>query len=187
MGKRSELEPQAIERFAAGMEIPQISIELGVSENSLRDWKKRAGNEWDEARSNFRKGQTASFEDFGKRVARAKQIADRIGGDAKIQSKLGLGLNQGIQTMLVDIMEQMETNCLIDPDKLESSLSQIQRVASILQKTEQAANLNLKREKEIRQQALEDAAKAVETTGKQAGISPETIEIIRRDVLRIAS
>lgn len=40
---------------------------------------------------------------------------------------------------------------------------------------------------EVRRQALKDAADKVEETAKQAGVSPETIQIIRRDVLRMAS
>ena len=43
MGKRAEKEQAAIELYAGGMEIPQVSAELGVSENSLREWRKRAG------------------------------------------------------------------------------------------------------------------------------------------------
>jgi uncharacterized protein YjcR len=187
MGKRSDLEPRAISLFAEGMEIPQISVELGVSENSLRDWKKRAGTEWDEARAAFRKGQVASFEDVGRRVQRAREITSRITGDRQGQGELGLILNQSLQTMLFDIMSQMQTSSILEPETLDTSIGQMKELSTILQRTEQAANLNLKREKEIRQQALEDAAKTVEATAKQAGVSPETIEIIRRDVLRIAS
>ncbi|TSK07931.1 MAG: DUF3486 family protein [Geobacter sp.] len=189
MGKRSELEPRAIDLFASGVEIPQISVELGVSENSLREWKKRAGTEWDDARAAFRKGMIApaNFEDVGQRVARAREITARVNGNAANQGKMGMLLNESLQTMLYDVMCQMQTSDLLDLEAMEASIEQMKGLAVILQRTEQAANLNLKREKEIRQQALEDAAKAVETTGKQAGISPETIEIIRRDVLRIAS
>ena len=38
-----------------------------------------------------------------------------------------------------------------------------------------------------RKQALEEAADVVDQTAKQAGVSEETIQIIRRDVLRMAS
>jgi transposase len=41
-------------------------------------------------------------------------------------------------------------------------------------------------EKEIRKKAVEDAAKAMGETAKQAGISEETIGVIRRDVLKMA-
>ena len=39
MGKRAEKEQVAIQLYAEGKEIPQISLELEVSENSLRAWK----------------------------------------------------------------------------------------------------------------------------------------------------
>lgn len=41
-------------------------------------------------------------------------------------------------------------------------------------------------ETEIRKKALADAATALGETAKQAGVSEETIDIIRRDVLRMA-
>jgi hypothetical protein len=43
---------------------------------------------------------------------------------------------------------------------------------------EKAANLNVEREKEIRQQALADAAKTVDQTARKAGVTPETIALI---------
>ena len=42
------------------------------------------------------------------------------------------------------------------------------------------------REKEIRKRAIEEAAESVGASAKQAGVSEETIRIIRRDVLRMA-
>jgi hypothetical protein len=41
-------------------------------------------------------------------------------------------------------------------------------------------------EKRARIEALEDAARQVQKSAKQAGVSSETIKIIRRDVLRMA-
>lgn len=179
MGKRSELEPRAIDLYAGGMEIPQISVELEVSENSLREWKKRAGTEWDEARAAFRKGMTASFEDIGKRVARAREITASITGNAKEQGQLGLILNQSLQTMLFDIMSQMQTSVL-DEETLKSSIPQLQRLAMILQRTEQAANLNLKREAEIRRQAIDEAVTEVKkkATDGTFQFDPEAVEYI---------
>ncbi|MRR33166.1 DUF3486 family protein [bacterium] len=186
MGKRADMEQDAIRLYAEGYEIPRISEELGVSENSLREWKKRAGSEWDDARAAFRKGMVGSMESVGARVSRAREISDRLTGDVKAQGKLGLGLNQALQTMLYDIFERVETSC-VDAETMGATIDQMKGLALILQRTEQAANLNLKREAEIRKQAIEEAAKTVETTAKQAGVTEETIQIIRRDILRMAS
>jgi len=179
MGKRSDLEPRAISLYAEGMEIPQISVELEVSENSLRDWKKRAGSEWDDARALFRKGQVASFEDVGRRVQRAREITSRLTGNAKSQGAMGQILNEGLQTMLYDVMNQMQTTALLDPEKMDASISQMKGLAQILQRSEQAANLNLKREAEIRKQALDDVDKAVDGAAQVAS-QPLTIEDFKR-------
>jgi uncharacterized protein YjcR len=188
MGKRSDLEPLAIRYYAEGMEIPQISVELAVSENSLREWKKRAGKEWDEARANFRKGAVASFEDVGRRVQRAREITTRLTGNATSQGKMGLVLNEAVQTMVFDLIGQMQTTDLLDEEKLTASVEQLQRVANTLQKLEQAANLNLKREQEIRQQALKDAAaQVVATPGKKGGLSDEAANEIRKKILGIGA
>lgn len=185
MGKRSDLEPRAISLYAEGMEIPQISVELEVSENSLRDWKKRAGTEWDEARAGFRKGQVASFEDVGRRVQRAREITSRLTGDAKSQGAMGQILNESLQSMLYDVMSQMQTACLLDPESMDASIAQMTRLATILQRTEQAANLNLKREAEIRKSALTDAADAVEKAAVQQGMNTEQASFWRQQVLGV--
>lgn len=186
MGKRAELELEAIRRYAEGMEIPAISAEIGVSENSLRTWKKRAGTEWDDARKVARQSQLASMEDVGARLRRSREIASQIIGNAQDQSAVGMVLNQTLQTMLYDFMNQLDT-ATIDPEDMGKVSKLLGNLSLVLGRTEQAASINLKREREIRKQALEDAAQTVETTAKQAGVSEETIQIIRRDVLRMAN
>ena len=183
MGKRSDLEPRAIALYAEGMEVPQISVELGVSKNSLGDWKKRAGNEWDEARANFRRGQVASMEDIGRRMQRVREIASKIGVDAKNQGHMGQVLNESLQSMLFDVMGQMQTSGFVDPEAIAESIGQMKGLALILQRTEQAANLNLKREAEIRQKALEYAANEVTKSVKKGGLTNEGANEIRNRIL----
>jgi hypothetical protein len=189
MGKRADLEPRAIGRYAEGLEIPQLAIELEVSENSLRAWKTRAGTEWDEARADFRRGQLASMEDIGRRMQRVRTITDRIDVDPKNQGRLGQILNEGLQTMLFDVMDQMQTNGIVDADAMAESIGHMKSLALILQRTEQAANLNLKREQEIRLKALSDAAAVVSAsaTGKKGGLSDEAANEIRMKILGIGA
>ena len=177
MGKRADLEPRAIGLYAEGKEVPQIAVELKVSENSLRSWKGRAGTEWDEARAAFRRGQLASMEDIGSRMQRVRGITDRIGVDAKNQGRMGQVLNEGLQAMLFDVMGQ------VDPDDMEASVGYMKSFALILQRTEQAANLNLKREQEIRQKALEYAANEVTKSIKKGGLTNEGANEIRNRIL----
>lgn len=184
MGKRAEMENAAIRLYAEGMEIPAISAEIGVSENSLRDWKKRAGSEWDEARAACRKGYVASMETVGSRLARAREISDTITGDAKAQGKVGLSLNQALQTVVWDLIGQMQTAGTISAEDFAASIDQVKGLTLSLARLEQAANLNLKREAEIRKQVLEEASKAVEVEAKRHGATATTIDALRAAIMQ---
>jgi hypothetical protein len=178
MGKRAEMEQVAIQLYAEGKEIPQISIELGVSENSLRTWKTRAGSEWDEARIVCRKAFLAGMEGVGSRLSRSRDIAARITGDAKDQGKMGLVLNQAVQTMVYDIIGQMQTVDILDVESMTATIEQMKGVALILHRSEAAASVNLKREADIRKQVLDDVVKKVDA-GTAAG-SPMTVDYFKQ-------
>lgn len=186
MGKRSEMEDAAIRLYAEGMEIPRISAEIGVSENSLRTWKKRAGTEWNEARVACRKGFVGSMEKVGARLHRADELAGQLTGNAKTQGKLGLSLNQALQTMIYDLFDQIQTTG-IDAEQMPATIDQIKALALTLQRTEAAASLNLKREAEIRRNALEQAAKVITTTAKKGGLTDEAANEIRKKILGIGA
>lgn len=157
MGKRSDLEPAAIRLYAEGREIPQISAELGVSENSLREWKKRAGSEWDEARAAARRGFVASFEEVGARLRRSREITDRISGDLKSQGDMGAIINGALRTMMYDVLNQITTTDILDPETMTATIDQMNRLALMLNRAEAAAERNRKTAEEIRKQALEEA------------------------------
>lgn len=185
MGKRAEMENSAIRLYAEGMEIPAISAEIGVSENSLRDWKKRAGTEWDEARGVCRKGYVASMETVGSRIARSREIAGQMMGSSKDQSTVGMVLNQSLQTMLYDLMNQLDT-AAIDRDSMGPMSKLLGNISLALGRTEQAASINLKRELEIRKDEREKAAGAATEIARKAGVSPETVDKIWKEVLRMS-
>lgn len=183
MGKRQELEIQAIRLYADGMEIPAISQELGVSENSLRDWKKRAGNEWDEARRTARKDQIVAIEDVASRLRRSREITARLTGDVKEQGTMGLVLNQTLQTMLYDLLGQVQT---VEIGDMPGTVDMVKNLTLALARTEQAAVLNQKREAEIRKAAIEQAAATAVVEVKKGGLSDEAADQIRRKILGIA-
>jgi hypothetical protein len=185
LGKRAELEIEAIRLYADGMEIPAISTAIGVSENSLRDWKKRAGTEWDDARRAARVDQIAAIEDVGSRMRRSRELAAKLQGSAKDQGTMGLILNQTLQTMLYDLMGQVQTTGLIDGENMGATLAQVDIMTRALQRIEQSAGLNLKREAEIRQQERERAAEQVDKIAKKGGLSSSTVQEIRRQILGI--
>jgi len=185
MGKRADKEQTAIELYAGGMEIPQISAELGVSENSLRTWKKRAGNEWDEARALCRKAFVSSMEDVGSRLRRSREIAATLGGKAGLegQGQMGQVINELLRSLLYDLTAKGN----LGGEEMSATIEQLKGLALTMHRLEGAANLNLKREAEIRKQAFEQAAETVEKTAQLEGVSAETILKIRRDVLMMAA
>jgi DNA-binding transcriptional regulator YiaG len=185
MGKRQELELEAIRRYADGMEIPAISEALGVSENSLRDWKKRAGTEWQDARTSARQSQLVSMEDVGSRLRRSREIASQLMGSSRDQGAVGMVLNQTLQTMLYDLMNQMDT-AAIDPDELGKVSKLLNNISLALGRTEQAASINTKREREIRKDEREKAAETATEIARQAGVSPDTVDKIWKEVLRMS-
>ncbi len=187
MGKRGELEIEAIRLYADGDEIPAISRKLQVSENSLRDWKKRAGTEWDDARKAARVDQLAVIEDVGSRLRRSREITAQLMGSARDQGAMGAILNQTLQTMLYDLMGQIRTVDLLDPESMNATIDQVNVLTRALQRTEQAASVNLKREAEIRQQERERAAEQVEKIAKKGGLSTSTVQEIRSRILGIAA
>lgn len=168
MGKRQELEMAAIRLYADGNEIPAIAVTLDVSENSLRDWKRRAGPEWDDARRAARSAQLADMEDVGARIRRSREIAAQITGSAKDQSAVGMVLNQTVQTMLYDLMSQIDT-AAIDPEQLGTMSKLIANLTLALGRTEQAAARNQKTAAEIRKQLLEEVTKKVDADTKATG------------------
>jgi len=188
MGKRQELELEAIRLYADGNEIPAISTLIGVSENSLRDWKRRAHPEWDEARRAARKDKLASMEDVGSRLRRSREIASQLMGSSKDQSAVGMVLNQTLQTMLYDLMDQLDTSA-IDPDNMKNMSKLLGNISLALGRTEQAASINLKREKEIRkderEKALQDAGNAIEKAAIQQGMNADQAAFWRQQVLGV--
>jgi hypothetical protein len=186
MGKRAELELEAIRLYAEGKEIPTISELISVSQNSLREWKKRAGNEWDEARQVTRTSVVANTEDARSRVRRSREIAAQIMGDSRSQSDMGLALNQALQSGIYDLIGQIQTIDIDDEDAVSRAIERVNMLTLSLGRLETAAFRNTKNEQEIRKKALEDAAKEVEKTAKQEGVSAESIMKIRRDVLMMA-
>ena len=181
MGKRAELEQQAIEQYAGGSEIPQISKALGVSENSLRTWKKRAGDEWDQARAVCRKGMLASMEDVGSRLRRSREIAAALGGQAGLQSQgqMGQVVNELLRSLLFDLTAKVQTAGILDGEEMAATIDQLKGLALTMHRLEGAANLNLKREAEIRKQALDDVDKAVDGAVATA-TQPLTVEDFKR-------
>lgn len=78
------------------------------------------------------------------------------------QGQTGLMINELLRTVAYEMSEKLLDADLDDPDKLPAFIDQIKGLSLTMQRLESAATNNVKREAEIKRQALDDAAKAVD-------------------------
>jgi hypothetical protein len=193
MAKRQDHELEAIRLYADGMEIPEISRKSReenwyVSENTLRQWRDRAGTEWQDARKSARKSQIANIEDVGARLRRSREITAQLVGSARGQSDMGMVLNQSLQTGIYDLIGQIQTLDMEDEAAVNAAIDRINILTLAVGRLETAAFRNNKTVIEIRKQALEDAADAIEKKVGNAGmqIQPETLDYIKKVIYGLA-
>lgn len=126
--------------------------------------------------------------EVGEKLRQSRDVADmfisKVG--AAPQGQMGLLINEILRTLAFDISLKIQDADLKDPETLASTIDQVKALALATQRLEQSATINIKRAAEIRKQALEEAANAVEKTARAAGISADTIQTIRREVLGMA-
>jgi hypothetical protein len=123
------------------------------------------------------------MEQVGAKLRQSREIAEMWVGKlgAQPQGQVGHLLNEMVRTLAFDCaMTLSEGDEPIPPRMLKDLSIAVERL-------EKAASENVKREVEVRKQALADAADAAGKTAQQAGVSAETIQKIRRDVLMMAT
>jgi hypothetical protein len=128
------------------------------------------------------------MEEVGAKLRQSREVAQmyiaQVG--AAPQGQAGLLINEMLRTMAFDLTLKIQDADIEDPETLAATIDQVKNLSLAVQRLEQSATLNVKRETEIKRQAMEKAAEAATDTAKQAGVSADTIAIIRRDILRMA-
>ena len=125
--------------------------------------------------------------EVGQRLQERHQVADMwVDKFGRLpQGKLGQLIIQMVHGLAFDAGVQL-SEAPIDAEAMPATVRMLKDLAQTLEKTERAASLNVQREREIRQQAAEQAASVAAASAKKAGLSSDTIKTIRRDVLRMA-
>lgn len=125
--------------------------------------------------------------EVGRRLQERHQVADMwVGKFGRLpQGQLGQLIIQMVHGLAFDAGVQLSESA-IDAEAMPATVRMLKDLAQTLEKTERAASLNAERERQIRQQAAEQAARVAEASAKKAGLSSDTINTIRRDVLRMA-
>ena len=124
----------------------------------------------------------------GERLQQSREIAKvwigKLG--AAPQGQTGLLVNEILRTLAFDLSLKLQ-DAELSEESIPGVISQLKSLSLAVQRLEASSTINVKRESEIKRQALEAAAEAVGETAKEAGVSSETIARIRRDVLRMAA
>lgn len=124
----------------------------------------------------------------GEKLRQSREVAEMWIGKlgAAPQGQLGHLVNETLRTLSFDLALKLQ-DAELTAESLPGVIDQLKALALAAQRLEASSTLNVKREAEIRKQALEEAAKTIDASAEQAGVSPETIMKIRRDVLRMAA
>lgn len=123
---------------------------------------------------------------FSEKSREAREVADAYVekfGESN-RNKLGKVANEYIRLMVFDLITDLEelkgSEDAIDPKVISDIIYKVSRAIKDL---EQAEKLNAERSEEIRQAALKEAVAVVEQNAKLTGLSAETVDKIKKQIL----
>jgi len=121
----------------------------------------------------------------GEKLRQSREVAEMWIGKlgASPQGKLGNLINETLRTMAFDITLKLQEGEL-SPESLPGVIDQLKGLALAVQRLETGATLNVKREAEIRKQALEEASTIVDRAGKAQGASAATIDSLKAAIMQ---
>ena len=128
------------------------------------------------------------MEEVGQKLRQSREVAQmyisQVG--AAPQGQTGLLINEMLRSMAFEVSLKMQDLDAGDPESMSATISCLKNLSLTMQRLEQSATINVKRESEIKRQAVEQAADKAADVAKAEGVSAETIQRIRRDVLMMA-
>ncbi len=155
-------------------EVNALLLELGLPELQV---SKSAVNRY-----------SMKMEKVGERMRQSREISRmwmaKLGNQP--QGQLGSMLNEMLRTVVFDLVMQLQDQ-EIDEKTAPKLIKPINTLALTLSRLEKAASDNQKREDEIRKQAMQEAAEAVDQQAKQAGLTKEAADQIKSEILGIAA
>lgn len=127
------------------------------------------------------------MEEVGAKLKQSREVAQmfisHVG--AAPQGQTGLLINEMLRSMAFELSLKMQEADLEDPEAMSATIGQMKNLALTMQRLEQSATINVKREGEIRKQALIDAADNVEKAAVQQGMNAEQAMFWRQQVLGV--
>jgi len=127
------------------------------------------------------------MEEVGQKLRQSREVAQmyiaQVG--AAPQGQTGLLINEMLRSMAFEVSLKMQEADASDPEAMAATISQLKNLALTMQRLEQSATINVKRESEIRKAALNDAADNVEKAAVQQGMNAEQAAFWRQQVLGV--
>jgi hypothetical protein len=127
------------------------------------------------------------MEEVGAKLRQSREVAQmyisQVG--AAPQGQTGLLINEMLRSMAFELSLKMQEADVEDPETISATISQLKNLALTMQRLEQSATINVKRESEIRKQALTDAADNVEKAAIQQGLNADQAAFWRQQVLGV--
>lgn len=127
------------------------------------------------------------MEEVGAKLRQSREVASmyiaQVG--AAPQGQTGLLINEMLRSMAFELSLKMQEADAEDPESMSATISQLKNLALTMQRLEQSATINVKREGEIRKAALNDAADNVEKAAVQQGMNAEQAAFWRQQVLGV--
>ena len=133
----------------------------------------------------------------GRAAQRWKRIGDRIRQTREVgemfiskvgaapQGQTGLAINEILRTMACELSEKLLDADLEDPETMSATIDQVKSLALAVQRLEQSATINVKRDAMIRKSAIEDVSKEIEKVAVQQGMNAEQAAFWRNQVLGV--
>ncbi len=149
--------------------------EILVAENGGKPLSKSAVNRY-----------AIQMERVGEKIQQSREIAKMWIGKlgAAPQGEMGHLLNESLRSMIFEFQLKLQ-DIELDEETMPMFSKFMRDMSLILQRLEAASTMNVKREAEIRRQALEAAAKAVGETAKEAGVASDTIARLKLDIKQV--
>ena len=126
------------------------------------------------------------MDEAGRKLRESREVAEvwigKLG--AAPQGQVGNLVNEILRTLSFDMALMLQRGT-VDAESAPAVTGMLKDLALTMQRLENAANLNTAREKEIRKQALAEAAEQATSVAKKGGLSAEAVQTIRREILGI--
>lgn len=182
-----QLPPDILEQLQALLRDPRVTqLEATARINAILE---EQGVEARVSKSAVNRYAQAMAE-VGEELRQSREVAEmwiaKLG--AAPQGQLGHLTNEIVRGLAFDLslMLKRAARGEMDPEAMPETVRMIKDLAIAQEKLEKASSENVKREEEIRRRANEAAAEKAATVAKAKGLSKDTVDELRREILGVA-